>query len=342
MGLSVNYASFGRLMVDLSGTVLQNEEYELLQNAQIGGVILFSRNFSNRAQICELVANIRAISSSLLIAVDQEGGKVQRFKNGFTPLPSMQKLGDLVIENRDRGASISHETGWLMASEILACGLDISFAPVLDVDRDTSTIIGTRAFSNIPEVVYTAGQAFIEGMHDAGMAATGKHFPGHGGIAADSHLEAPLDPRSMDSLVKHDLLPFSRLMHELDGVMTAHITFPEIDHKSVGFSSYWIQQVLRKELGFDGVVFSDDLSMKGADTAGGFADKTRMALKAGCDMILVCNNRMGVEEVIQFMEKRKYSGSKRIHNMLARKKPTWESLVRLSRYKKIVAALSEI
>ena len=342
MGLSVNYISFGRLMVDLSGTVLKNEEYDLLQSGQIGGVILFSRNFSNRTQICDLIADIRRISPSLLIAVDQEGGKVQRLKNGFTALPSMQKLGDLVSEDPDRGALISHETGWLMASEILACGLDISFAPVLDVDRDTSTVIGTRAFSNSPEIVYIAGQAFIKGMRDAGMAATGKHFPGHGGVVADSHVEAPLDPRSMDSLIKRDLLPFARLAHELDGVMTAHITFPKIDSKSVGFSSYWIQEVLRKKLGFDGVVFSDDLSMKGADTAGDFADKTRLALEAGCDMILVCNNRIGVEEVIQFMEKRKYTGSTRIHNMLARQKPTWESLVGLSRYKEIVAVLSEI
>ena len=203
---------YGRLMLDLKGVSLDRDERLQLQNPQVGGVILFSRNIQSRDQICDLVAEIRACSKYLLVAVDQEGGRVQRLREGFTAIPSMQAIGNLIARSPEEGLGLSKDLGWLMASEVIACGLDLSFAPVLDVDRDTSSIIGDRSFSDQPEIVISAAEAFIKGMHDAGMAATGKHFPGHGGIVADSHLEAPVDDRSWNTLYARDIQPLS-LIH---------------------------------------------------------------------------------------------------------------------------------
>tara|TARA_B110000879_G_C11171346_1_gene513723 strand:+ start:1355 stop:2407 length:1053 start_codon:yes stop_codon:yes gene_type:complete len=312
----MNHSSHGRLMLDLAGTSLAEDEPALLCNPQVGGVILFARNVESRHQVETLVAEIRAVAPHLLIAVDQEGGRVQRLKQGFTLLPAMQKLGDLCLVDRDAGVTLTRDCGWLMAAEVIACGLDISFAPVLDVDRDTSSIIGDRAFSDQPQLVTDVAAAFITGMNEAGMAATGKHFPGHGGIFADSHLEAPVDQRDWAQLSERDLVPFVALADKLGGIMPAHITFPTIDPDSVGFSSFWLQQVLRDQLGFDGVIFSDDLAMKGADVAGGYVQKAQLALDAGCDMILVCNDRAGALEVLDFMTERQVSGSDRIKGML--------------------------
>ena len=202
-------------MIDLVGLSVSAEERILLSQSHVGGVILFSRNIESRDQVCDLVVQIRACSSDLLIAVDQEGGRVQRLRDGFTRLPTMQLLGDIMAVSTDKGASLSYETGWLMASEVLACGIDFSFAPVLDVDRDTSSIIGDRAFSDCPIIVEKAAEAFIDGMSEAGMASTGKHFPGHGGIVADSHLEAPIDNRDLEDLLNKDLKPFSALAKKL-------------------------------------------------------------------------------------------------------------------------------
>ena len=315
----MTHSSHGRLMLDLAATSLQDDEPALLRNPQVGGVILFARNVESRQQVAALVAEIRAVAPQLLIAVDQEGGRVQRFKQGFTLLPAMQQLGDLWLADRDAGLDLTRDCGWLMAAEVIACGLDISFAPVLDVDRDTSSIIGDRAFSDQPQLVTDIAAAFIEGMNEAGMAATGKHFPGHGGVFADSHLEAPVDHRDWGQLSEHDLIPFVALAKKLGGIMPAHITFPAIDPNSVGFSQFWLQQVLRDKLGFGGVIFSDDLAMKGADVAGGYVQKAQLALDAGCDMILVCNDRSGALEVLDFMTEQQVSGSDRIKEML--KKP---------------------
>ena len=290
-------------MLDLAGTELAEDEHRLLQSPQVGGVILFARNVQSREQVVSLVAQIRAVAPNLLIAVDQEGGRVQRFREGFTRLPPMQQLGDLCHRDRQAGLQLSRDTGWLMAAEVVACGLDISCAPVLDVDRDTSSIIGDRAFSDQPQLVIDVAGEFIRGMNEAGMAATGKHFPGHGGIYADSHLEAPVDNRNWQQLWQRDLCPFVELCPSLGGVMPAHITFPDIDPDSVGFSSFWLQQILRQKLAFDGVIFSDDLAMKGADVAGGYRRKAELALKAGCDMILVCNDRNGALEVLDYMRR---------------------------------------
>ena len=334
--------AYGRLMLDLAGTELTAEEQQILQSPQVGGVILFARNIQSREQVTALNAQIRQASANLLIAVDQEGGRVQRLRDGFTPLPPMQLLADSVVQNPEVGVQLVRDTGWLMASEVLACGFDISFAPVLDVDRDTSSIIGDRAFSDQPEMVITLAQAFIEGMNEAGMAATGKHFPGHGGIVADSHLEAPVDHRSWQQLLDHDLKPFVALSKQLAGVMPAHITFPAVDPDSVGFSGFWLQQVLRQQLSFDGVIFSDDLSMKGADVAGGYIDKAQLALNAGCDMILVCDCPEGAREVLQMMEHRSLAGSDRIASMGATKSVDWDKLCADSRRTRVVQQLKDI
>ncbi|MDA9008099.1 beta-N-acetylhexosaminidase, partial [Porticoccaceae bacterium] len=239
---------FGRLMLDLCGTELTDNERSLLSNSQVGGVILFARNIQSKHQVIALVEDIRRCSSRLIIAVDQEGGRVQRFKEGFTRIPPMQILGDQIQTQAQVGLDLAENVGWLMASEVIACGLDISFAPVLDVDREYSSIIGDRAFSDNPELVILATKAFVSGMNQAGMSATGKHFPGHGGVVADSHLEAPVDHRSMDVLNAKDLKPFAALADKLGGIMPAHITFPSVDAASVGFSEFWLQKILRQKL----------------------------------------------------------------------------------------------
>ena len=329
-------------MLDLAGTALAEDEVELLQNSQVGGVILFARNVESRQQVEALVAQIRAVAPHLLIAVDQEGGRVQRFRDDFSPLPAMQKLGDLTARDREAGLALCRDSGWLMASEVIACGLDISFAPVLDVDRDTSSIIGDRAFSDQPQRVIDTAAAFIEGMNEAGMAATGKHFPGHGGIFADSHLEAPLDQRDWQQLWEHDLRPFVALCPVLGGIMPAHITFPAIDPDSVGFSNFWLLEILRDKLGFNGVIFSDDLTMKGADVAGGYQRKAELALQAGCDMILVCNDRSGALEVLDYMTAEKISGSERIAAMHRTKSIAWLELENDARRVDTIARLKKL
>jgi beta-N-acetylhexosaminidase len=247
-----------------------------------------------------------------------------------------------VAQDSAAGLALTKDAGWLMAAEVIACGLDISFAPVLDVDRDTSSIIGDRSFSDQPEAVIEVAQAFINGMHEAGMAATGKHFPGHGGIVADSHLEAPVDTRSWDELEAHDLKPFDALSESLDGIMPAHITFPAVDPDSVGFSSFWLQTILRKRLGFEGVIFSDDLTMKGADIAGGYVDKAKLALDAGCDMILVCNCPEGAIEVLDFMASAAVDGSDKIAGMRASQSISWDDLENHPRRLEIIKKLQEL
>jgi beta-N-acetylhexosaminidase len=318
--------SYGRLMLDLKGASLNPEEQLLLQNPQVGGVILFSRNIQSRDQVCDLVAEIRASSTHLLVAVDQEGGRVQRLREGFSAIPSMQTIGNLIARSPMDGLALSQDLGWLMASEVIASGLDISFAPVLDVDRDTSSIIGDRSFSDRSEIVISAAESFISGMHEAGMAATGKHFPGHGGIVADSHLEAPVDVRTWEALYDRDIQPFAKLAKILDAVMPAHITFTSIDPDSVGFSSFWLNDVLRQKLWFQGVIFSDDLTMKGADVGGGYVNKAKLALNAGCDMILVCNCPQGAVEVLSYMESAGIAQSSKLASMAAKLSVNWSDL----------------
>ena len=318
----------GPLMLDLEGTTLSDDERDLLTQSPVGGVIFFARNISSKEQFMALAAEVSGLRPELLLAIDQEGGRVQRLREGYTILPPMQKLGTLFVEDSKRGAELLHNTGWLLAAEMIASGLDFSFAPVLDLDSSHCEVIANRSFSLDPAIASAAAGLFIEGMAEAGMAATGKHFPGHGGVTADSHLEIPYDSRSLEQLQARDLLPFKALSPKLQGIMPAHIVFPEVDSKAVGFSSYWLQKVLREQLAFDGVIFSDDLSMKGADQLGTYAEKAEAALRAGCDMVLVCNNRQGALEVLNFLQRSAEPfTSPRLPSMKAQRKWHWIELI---------------
>lgn len=280
----------GALMLDIAGTTLTSEDIELLQAPQVGGIILFARNIESPAQVRTLTDHMRRIRPDILIAVDQEGGRVQRLKNGFTLLPAMGRFGELYQNQREQALELAEQCGWLMATEVLAVGIDFSFAPVLDINA-ISDVIGDRAFANnIHDIIPLAG-AFLSGMHRAGMATTGKHFPGHGSVKADSHVAAAIDSRPYQAIYQQDMQSFIQLMPQLDALMPAHVIYDQVDPNPAGFSAYWIQQVLRKELQFDGVLFSDDLSMQAACIAGGADARIRAALDAGCDMGLVCNDR---------------------------------------------------
>ena len=329
----------GRLMMDIDGTSLSSVDIDLISNSKVGGLILFERNFSSKNQIADLCSHIKGIKNNILIAVDQEGGRVQRFKDGFTILPSMQSLSDYAAKSSNK--DIFKEVGWLMAAELLAAGIDISFAPVLDVDRNTSSIIGNRSFSDEPSNVSKIAKEFISGMNEAGMQATGKHFPGHGGIFEDSHLLQPQDKRSLDELIKHDLVPFIDLKDDIGGIMCAHILFPEVDKLSAGFSSFWIKEILRNRIGFKGVVFSDDLTMKGAGE-NSYAERVDLSLSAGCDMVLICNNRDGVFEAIEHMEEKEISGSHNITSMLSQSNISWKDLYSSDRRSKIREDLTNL
>ena len=255
----------------------------------------------------------------------------------------MQCFDEKYSSDSQQAISLALDTGWLMASELIACGVDISFAPILDVDKDFSSIIGDRAFSNQPQRVIELAGAFIDGMHEAGMAATGKHFPGHGGVEADSHLELPVDNRSWLDLVERDFIPFKGLSDKLDGVMPAHIVFPEVDNYSVGFSSKWLQQILRKEFAFDGVIFSDDLTMEGASAIGDYPQRAFAALDAGCDVILICNNRAAVLEVIHSLEDSNLKNStSNIGLMRAKSLCEFSNLIESQRYLATKAALETL
>ena len=314
------------IMLDIEGFSLSIEDRALIKSKHVGGIILFSRNFKSREQLIDLCFEIKSIKPEILIATDQEGGRVQRFKEGFSIIPSMQRLGDLVAHDGEGGLSLCRRVGWLMASEMIATGIDISFAPVLDLDKDTSSVIGDRSFSEQIDIVISSAKAFIFGMAEAGMASNGKHFPGHGGIEEDSHLVTPIDNRSLSDLESNDLIPYRELVEVLDGVMTAHITFPKIDASVVSFSSEWIQTVLRENLNFQGMVFSDDLTMKGADTAGNYTNKAKLSVNAGCDMILICNDRDGAKEILKFFEENNIPKSEKVYSMLMSNDVSWKDL----------------
>lgn len=292
--------SFGPVMLDLAGPTLQAEERERLRHPLVGGVILFTRNYESPEQIAELTHTIRAARSRpILIGVDHEGGRVQRFRAGFGALPAAGTIGRLYAEEPRRAVRLAEASGWLMARELRTVDIDFSFAPVLDIDRGISRAIGDRAFHREPSVVATLAHAFMTGMSRAGMAATGKHFPGHGGVEADSHVAIPTDDRTLDAIKAEDWVPFVHMMQAgLAAVMPAHVIYPSVDAQPAGFSRVWLQQVLRTELKFEGVIFSDDLSMEGAKVAGGVLDRAHAALGAGCDMILVCNDPSAAETVL--------------------------------------------
>ncbi|MDA8389193.1 MAG: beta-N-acetylhexosaminidase [Gammaproteobacteria bacterium] len=291
--------SLGPVMMDLAGVTLTPIEREQLRHPLVGGVILFARNFTDSAQLRMLTAEIHALRQPpLIIAVDHEGGRVQRFRAGFTPLPPCGAMGALYAKDRGAACLLARSAGFVMAAELLEAGVDISFAPVLDLDRGHSAVIGNRAFDQDPEIVTELAGQYIAGMAGAGMAATGKHFPGHGGVAGDSHTELPVDDRLFIAIEHTDLVPFAHLAGELAGIMPAHVQYPQVAPEPAGFSPFWLQEILRKRLQFEGVIFSDDLNMAGARGAGNLVARAQAALAAGCDMVLACNDPAGLPELL--------------------------------------------
>lgn len=292
--------SLGPLMVDVAGTTLTDDDRAVLRHPLVGSVILFTRNYQDIAQLRALVADIQSLRSpQLLIAVDHEGGRVQRFRQGFSRLPPMRRLGEAYDRDADTALQMAQQLGWLMAAELRDVGIDFSFAPCVDLEYGASQIIGDRAFHARADVVGQLAVATMQGMHRAGMAATAKHFPGHGAVVADSHLDLPVDPRTLAQLAD-DIAPYRPLVAAgLDAVMMAHVLFPAVDVVPASFSRRWVQQALRDELGFAGVVFADDLSMQGAGSMGDVVARAEGAAAAGCDVLPVCNDRNAVLQLLQ-------------------------------------------
>jgi beta-N-acetylhexosaminidase len=292
--------ALGPLMLDIEGFTLSNADRRRLTHPLTGGIILFTRNYESPEQLTRLTAEIHALRSpSLLIAVDHEGGRVQRFREGFTPIPPMREFGLLWEKNSSHARDLAREAGFVIASELRAHGVDLTFAPVLDIDHGNSSVIGDRAFDSNAETVAELARALSDGLHQGGMTSVGKHFPGHGHVRADSHHDVPIDERSYAEIRECDLVPFARTIGlGLGAVMPAHVIYPDVDNQPAGFSSVWLKDILRKQLRFDGVIFSDDLSMEGACVAGGIVDRARAAVEAGCDMVLVCNNPQAADELL--------------------------------------------
>ena len=334
--------TLGPLMIDIEGLELTAEDRDLLGHPAIGGVILFTRNYESPQQLAALVDEIHGLRDPhLLVAVDQEGGRVQRFRDGFTHLPPLSCLGRIYDRDAPRAKHLAKVTGWLMASELRAVGIDISFAPVLDLDFGISTIIGNRALHKRPEIVADLAYAYQTGMHDAGMAATGKHFPGHGFVAADSHLALPSDDRSFEDIEQWDMVPFRRMIHYgLAAIMMAHVVYPRVDSQPAGFSKVWINDVLRGRLNFQGLIFSDDLSMEGAACAGNHSARAHASLQAGCDMVLVCNQREQAQQVAQaLVDYRDPVAHTRMARMHGRSRVSLDDLHSDPRWEQAVAAV---
>jgi beta-N-acetylhexosaminidase len=295
----------GAVMLDVSGLRLTPEEKDRLRHPSTGGVILFARNFESPRQLRALTSEIRAQRAGVLIAVDHEGGRVQRFQEGFTRIPPMRLLGERWEADAGEARALAESIGYVIAVELRAHGVDFSFAPVLDVDFGSSSVIGDRAFSDEPTVIAALAGAFVAGMSAGGAASVGKHFPGHGYVRADSHVDVPLDARSLAEIQATDLYPYRDLIGKgLAAVMPAHVIYPKVDSKPAGYSRIWLQDILRGRLKFDGMIFSDDLSMEGASMAGGPAARALAAIEAGCDMVLVCNAPDAAAKVLEALKGR--------------------------------------
>ncbi len=304
-------------MLDVREIELQSDEHEIIQHPLVGGVILFSRNYESPEQITQLCKSIRnAKESPILIAVDQEGGRVQRFRKGFTLLPASHQIGEIFDNDQAKAKELATTAGWLMASELLAVGIDFSFAPVLDLYKGVSQVIGDRAFHHDPDIISLLAKLYIKGMNQAGMSAVGKHFPGHGSVKEDSHIEIPRDGRRFEDIQMSDIRPFENvILANLSAIMPAHVIYPNIDKLPAGFSTFWLQTILRQQLSFNGVIFSDDLSMTGAEVVGDYLDRTRAALSAGCDMALICNQQ---SEAVKVLEQLEYTPNPSSHSRLMR------------------------
>jgi beta-N-acetylhexosaminidase len=292
--------TLGPLMVDIQGKSLTAEDRALLTNPFVGGLILFTRNFESAEQLEALIREVRSLRTPpLLIGVDHEGGRVQRFRKDFTVMPSMRTIGRTYDIDAVAGRQLARQCGWLLAAELRAVGVDISFAPVVDLDYGVSSVIGDRAFHRDPKVVADLAIAFLKGMREAGMHGTAKHFPGHGAVAPDSHVAMPVDRRQLADM-DDDIYPYQRLIDNgLVSIMAAHVVYAAVDRLPAGFSRKWLQDELRGRLGFTGAIFSDDLNMAGASIVGDMPERVRAALRAGCDMVPICNNREGVLQVIE-------------------------------------------
>ena len=292
--------SLGPVMLDIEGTELNENDIRRLQHPLVGGIILFARNYQSPEQLKALTAAIHKVRQPpLLIAVDHEGGRVQRFREGFTRIPPMRELGKVWDHNPRKARQLAEEAGWILAAELRAHGVDFSFTPVLDIDYGNSGVIGDRAFHRNTQAIAELANSLMHGLRKGGMAAVGKHFPGHGFVSADSHVAIPVDERDFDRIAEEDLQPFRRMIDDgLAAIMPAHVIYPQVDDKPAGFSERWLQKVLRQRLGFNGVLFSDDLSMEGAVVAGDVTQRALAALNAGCDMVLLCNRPDLADELL--------------------------------------------
>lgn len=295
----------GPVMVGISGPELQSEDRERLLHPATGGVLLFTYNYRDPEQLRALTAAIHGLREPpLLIAVDHEGGRVQRFREGFTALPPMGLIGEIFAFDPLRGQSLAEDAGFVMAAELRAQGVDISFAPVLDLALGVSTVIGDRAFHERPDVVAMLAEALLKGMEAGGLAGVGKHYPGHGTVAADSHLELPVDPRPLSQIEGEDLAAFLPVLPRLGGIMPAHVVFPEVDSRPAGFSGIWLHDLLRQRYGFTGAIFSDDLGMAGAEAFGTPGERAHGALYAGCDMVLISQDMEAAAQILTALEHR--------------------------------------
>jgi beta-N-acetylhexosaminidase len=329
----------GPMMLDLSGYELTAEEKEKLQHPLLGGIILFSRNYYDKPQIIELVRQTRQFArNKLLIAVDHEGGRVQRFRDGFSAIPAMGSLYQKADCELSIAQNYAYQFGWLMAAELLDCDIDISFAPVLDING-VSDVIGDRSFHESMDCIVPLASEFMRGMRSAGMKTTGKHFPGHGNVKEDSHIAMPIDKRPKEDIFSSDMAIFKMMQQRdlLDAVMPAHVIYPDVDELPAGFSEKWVKQILRGSLGFDGVVFSDDLSMQGAAHIGSFVERAEAALNAGCDMVLVCNDVRASDQVLDGIPSN-YTASPRIARM-CKAILSGEPLVEQAQYQTALRAL---
>ena len=330
---------FGRIMIDVAGTSISKEDKHLIANKNIGGIIFFSRNFISLEQIQNLIIEIKSVKENILFAVDQEGGRVQRFTGEFSKLPSLQEIYKFSKENND--PDFCKEIAWLTSSELIAAGIDVNFAPVVDLNEGSSMIIGDRSFSSNSDDVIKFAENYIEGMHQAGMKATAKHFPGHGGVVEDSHMVLPEDKRSLKELMLSDIKPYLKLSEKIDAVMCAHVLFSSIDINIPSYSNFWLNKFLREQLKYKGIVFSDDLSMVGA---GDYECKYRAqkSIEAGCDMILICNNRKDVIETVKHFDELGIDPVKKISTMKTNNQINWDELIESEKVISIKNKLKQI
>lgn len=336
--------SLGPLLVDVAGLALDAEDRELLRHPLVGGVILFTRNYQDRAQLEALVKDIHGLREPrLLVTVDHEGGRVQRFRDGFTQLPPARLYGQIHDQDPKAALKFTELCGWLLAAELRASDVDISFAPVVDLDFGASSVIGDRAFHSDPQVVAELTRAWILGMRRAGMAGCAKHFPGHGYVQGDSHLMLPVDPRALETIRHKDMVPYQKLVNlDLPAVMMAHVVYEQVDADPASLSKRWIQEELRKGLRFEGAVFCDDLSMRGAEKAGDYLHRAVAALAAGCDMLPVCNSRAGVTAILDGLKAKPDPQSLwRLTRLHGKESYSWQELRSSAGWQHAVQALEQ-